>query len=94
MKCIESRKCFINKIAVPACGRQTEGASTCFLSHTFFVQGRCLPRVMGRDRGKPLTLDLACSLGPNPCDFLQCQLPLGILWEGKNWPHPLILGGM
>lgn len=58
------------------------------------VQGACLPGAVGRYGGGSLTLDLACSRGPNPCDVLQCQLPLGMLGEGKSWPYPLVLGGM
>ncbi|ELK01687.1 Hepatic leukemia factor [Pteropus alecto] len=36
------------------------------------LKGTCLPKVMGRYGGGPLTLDLACSLDPNPYDLLQC----------------------
>lgn len=86
MKCIASWEWFINKRTVLACEGQIEGACICFLSHTSCL---CAGQVLAQDKWqgwhRPLTLDFARSLGLKPCDLLQCQMPLGILGEGKNW---------
>lgn len=70
---------------VPACESRQRGLHMLSASHLMSLIGAdSLLRVKSRYEGRPLTLDLAFSLGSNPRDLLQCQLPLGILREGEN----------